>query len=195
MTLTIPKGARESEALAFAQDQRGWLTRNLAAREAPVSVDFGSSVPVEGRLARIVSTSDRHGALAGDLIEVPDSAAKPGAYVEGLLKTLARDQLATKSDAYAEQLGREVRGMTLRDTRSRWGSCSANGRLMYSWRLIMAPPGVLDYVAAHEVAHLVEMNHSARYWAVVQRICPDFEVWRKWLRQHGAGLHRYRFRD
>jgi predicted metal-dependent hydrolase len=85
-------------------------------------------------------------------------------------------------------LGREVAQIALRDTRSRWGSCSATGRLMFNWRLAMAPPAVLDYVAAHEVAHLVEMNHAPAFWAVVARLCPDWRAQRAWLKAHGGAL-------
>jgi predicted metal-dependent hydrolase len=92
-------------------------------------------------------------------------------------------------------VGRSYTSLALRDTRSRWGSCSPDGRLMYSWRLIMAPPQVLDYVAAHEVAHLVELNHSPAYWRVVTGICPDWKRHRDWLRTHGSSLHRLRFQD
>jgi predicted metal-dependent hydrolase len=81
--------------------------------------------------------------------------------------------------------------VSVRDTSSRWGSCSSTGRLSYSWRLILAPPFVLDYLAAHEVAHLVEMNHSARFWRVVRSVCPDMERAKAWIDAHGADLHRY----
>jgi predicted metal-dependent hydrolase len=81
----------------------------------------------------------------------------------------------------------------MRDTRSRWGSCSSQGTLMYSWRLIMAPPEVLRYVAAHEVAHLAEMNHSPAFWQVVQTLYGAHHRERGWLREHGASLHKYRF--
>ncbi len=131
----------------------------------------------------------------GDLIEVPESAAAPGAHVEGLLKAHARDRLADASERYARQVARPIKRISLRDTRSRWGSCSSAGALMYSWRLIMAPPDVLDYVAAHEVAHLCEMNHSSRFWELVEKLCPDYASHRVWLRREGASLHRYRFRD
>ncbi len=89
--------------------------------------------------------------------------------------------------------GRNYSRLTLRDTRSRWGSCSASGALSYSWRLILAPSEVLDYVAAHEVAHLKEMNHSSAFWDTVTRIHGPYEVQRGWLRSDGAALHRYRF--
>jgi predicted metal-dependent hydrolase len=115
--------------------------------------------------------------------------------VGAFLKALARERLAEASDRHAAALGRGFGRLTLRDTRSRWGSCSPDGRLMYSWRLIMAPPPVLDYVAAHEVAHLVELNHSPAYWKVVTGICPDWKVHRNWLKTQGSGLHRLRFQD
>jgi predicted metal-dependent hydrolase len=101
--------------------------------------------------------------------------------------------LVQASDHYAAKIGRRVTRVTLRDTRSRWGSCTAEGALMYSWRLIMAPPEVLRYVAAHEVAHLVEMNHSNRFWAVVEGLYPGWQTQRAWLRSHGGALHGLRF--
>src|SRR5690606_32603283 len=111
----------------------------------------------------------------------------------GWLKALARDRLAAAADRHAATLGRGYRSLVLRDTRSRWGSCAADGRLMFSWRLAMAPPEVLDYVAAHEVAHLAEMNHSPAFWAVVERLMPDHRAPRAWLRAEGAALHRWNF--
>ncbi len=111
------------------------------------------------------------------------------------LRTRARERLADASDRHAARLGMPYRRLTLRDTRSRWGSCSAQGGLMYSWRLVMAPGDVLDYVAAHEVAHLAEMNHSPAFWNTVARLKPGYETPRRWLRENGAALHRYRFGD
>jgi predicted metal-dependent hydrolase len=90
-------------------------------------------------------------------------------------------------------LGLPFGRVTLRDTRSRWGSCTSAGDLMFSWRLIMAPSAVLDYVVAHEVAHLAEMNHSDRFWAQVERLFPDHAAPRAWLRRNGAGLHAWDF--
>ena len=111
------------------------------------------------------------------------------------LKHEARTALAPAVDHHAASLGVTPARLTLRDTRSRWGSCTARGDLMFSWRLIMAPPEVLDYVAAHEVAHLVEMNHSRAFWDTVARTCPGFEEPRRWLKQNAEALHRFRFRD
>jgi predicted metal-dependent hydrolase len=133
--------------------------------------------------------------LEGDRLLVPGNPATAGARIAAWLKVLARDRLATASTRYAGLVGRDYSSLALRDTRSRWGSCSPDGRLMFSWRLVMAPPSVLDYVAAHEVAHLVELNHSPAYWAVVTRICPRWKVERAWLHAHGQTLHRLRFQD
>jgi predicted metal-dependent hydrolase len=111
--------------------------------------------------------------------------------VRDYLKREARRELETASRAAARALGVNIRRVSVRDQSSRWGSCSTTGVLSYSWRLILAPPFVLEYLAAHEVAHLVEMNHSRRFWRLVERICPDMTRAKAWLDAHGAGLHRY----
>ena len=98
-------------------------------------------------------------------------------------------------NAYAAELGVAVIRVSVRDQTSRWGSCSSTGVLSFSWRLILAPPYVLEYLAAHEVAHLVEMNHSARFWRVVNRLIPDHRMAKAWLDAHGADLHRYGLPD
>ncbi|MFC6049880.1 M48 family metallopeptidase, partial [Methylobacterium hispanicum] len=92
---------------------------------------------------------------------------------------------------HTERLGQGPARITLRDTRSRWGSCTARGELNFSWRLILAPPLVLDYLVAHEMAHLREMNHSDRFWRLVGELCPNVDAAEAWLKRHGAGLHRY----
>ncbi|MEO1346883.1 MAG: SprT family zinc-dependent metalloprotease, partial [Pseudomonadota bacterium] len=131
--------------------------------------------------------------LEGAMLLVPGPQDAMGRRVAGYLKARARDVLAGASDHYAARLGRPYTGLSLRDTRSRWGSCSSSGRLMYSWRLVMAPEDVSTYVAAHEVAHLAEMNHSPAFWSIVADLCPDYETQRLWLRHEGTSLHRYRF--
>ncbi|MEL6280973.1 MAG: M48 family metallopeptidase, partial [Pseudomonadota bacterium] len=111
--------------------------------------------------------------------------------VAAWLKEEARAWLLARAGVHAAQLGARFERIAIRDTTSRWGSCSASGALSFSWRLILAPDAVSDYVAAHEVAHLREMNHSARFWALVERLRPDWRAQRDWLRAHGADLHRY----
>lgn len=195
VTLTIPHGVSEAEALAFAHARADWLRGHLAGQPGQVHVGIGCDLPVEGETLRIVSGEGRRIRCEAGQLRVPGPVARVPARLEGWLKARARDRLAAASDHYARLLGRRYARLALRDTRSRWGSCSTQGTLSYSWRLILAPPVVLDYVAAHEVAHLAQMNHSPAFWAEVARLMPDYETPRAWLRHEGAGLHRYRFGD
>jgi predicted metal-dependent hydrolase len=193
--LTMPAAASQGEALAFACSRRGWLLRHLGTRPTRVRVAPGAYLPVEGTPLRIVAGTGRSLLRDANTLAVPGPEARSGARVAGWLKALARDRLAEASDRHAAALGRGYARLDLRDTRGRWGSCSSAGRLMYSWRLAMAPPEVLDYVAAHEVAHLAEMNHGPRFWATVARLYPGYTTPRTWLRTQGPGLHSYLFTD
>jgi predicted metal-dependent hydrolase len=197
VTLSMPLRAREGEAMAFLRGHEGWLRETLQAMpdSARRSVGLGSVIPVEGRELVLAPGTGRGIRLDGDRLLIPGDPASAGPRVAAWLKVLARDRLARASTHYAGLVGRSYTSLALRDTRSRWGSCSPDGRLMYSWRLILAPPTVLDYVAAHEVAHLVELNHSPSYWAVVNRIYPGWQVQRGWLHDQGQTLHRLRFQD
>jgi predicted metal-dependent hydrolase len=197
VTLSMPLRAREGEALAFLRGHEDWLRQALLAmpESALRPVGHGAVIPVEGREVMLAAGTGRRVHVEDDKLLVPGDPTTVGPRVAAWLKVLARDRLAKASTRYAGLVGRTYATLALRDTRSRWGSCSPDGRLMYSWRLVMAPPAVLDYVAAHEVAHLVELNHSAAYWAVVSRICPGWQVQRAWLHAHGQTLHRLRFQD
>ena len=128
-----------------------------------------------------------------DWLLVPGTGSEVARRTRVWLANEARVRLAKISDDYAAELGRSYTRLTIRDTRSRWGSCSASGGLMYSWRLVMAPAEVLRYVAAHEVAHLVEPNHSSAFWRKVEELKQDYRDNRRWLRANGNELHRYRF--
>lgn len=197
VTLSMPVRAREGEALAFLQGNAAWVRQTLSAMPAQAlrSVGYGSVIPVEGRELTVTPASGRGVRVEDDRLLVPGADATVGPRVAAWLKVLARDRLAAASTRYAGLVGRSYTSLAIRDTRSRWGSCSPDGRLMYSWRLILAPAAVLDYVAAHEVAHLVELNHSAAYWRVVTGICPDWKRHRAWLKTNGSSLHGLRFQD
>lgn len=195
VTLSLPAWARETEALAFARDKEGWIRTVLAGMPEPSGIAPGSTVPVEGRMLALVPGSGRLVRVDGESLVVPGDAAQMGVRVAAYLRTRARDRLQAACDLYAGRLGRPYSRLSLRDTRSRWGSCSPDGALMFSWRLIMAPPQVLDYVAAHEVAHLEQMNHSPAFWEVVSGLMPHYAHPRRWLKAEGQALHAYRFRD
>ncbi|MEM9497831.1 MAG: SprT family zinc-dependent metalloprotease [Pseudomonadota bacterium] len=194
VTLTLPRGTPDRQALQFAQTKAAWLRAQLDRQSPQVPVSYGTHLPLEGQSVVVVPTKERRIAWDRGNLGVPGPEDTLPARLEAWLKARARDRLAEASDRFSASLGKAYSRISLRDTRSRWGSCTAEGRLMYSWRLVLAPQEVLNYVAAHEVAHLAEMNHSAAFWSLVARLYPDYDTPRRWLRENGADLHRYRFR-
>ena len=194
VTLTLPQRSPLREGIHFLETRELWLRKHLIGLAPEKLVQAGGTVPYRGGEVALVAGAVKRTTLYNDVLQVPD-AQTAGVKAKAFLKLRARDALADASDRYAASVGRSYTRLSIRDTRSRWGSCSSDGVLMYSWRLIMAPHAVLDYVAAHEVAHLVEMNHSPAFWAVVAGICPDYQRHRDWLRHNGDLLHRVRFGD
>jgi len=193
VSLTLPHRGSKREALAFLREKEIWIRGHLAKRPDESVVEIGAEIPVEGQMRLIGVHSRRSVRLEPFDILVPPGDDKTGRRVQAFLKTMARDRLVAASEHYSGLVGKSFGKISLRDTRSRWGSCTSEGNLMYSWRLILAPAQVLDYVAAHEVSHLIEMNHSAAFWNKVEQLMPDYAAPRKWLKQHGAELHRFRF--
>lgn len=191
VTLTVPRHVKTKVALEFAEEKSDWIAKALEKQNPIVLVEIGAEIPVIGDMHRVVLGAGRAARIKDGIIEAPEGRVGPA--VQAQVKSLARERLVEASDRYAAALGRTYGRITLRDTRSRWGSCSHEGNLMYSWRLVLAPPEVLDYVAAHEVAHLAHMDHSNAFWAAVADLCPDYQVPRGWLRTEGASLHSYRF--
>lgn len=191
VTLTLPQGVRDTEALEFARTKEDWIRRHLDQRPEETAIGYGAVLPVEGVAHEVVPVTGRRVVCRDGRIGVPDGAVSRR--LQTWLRELARDRLVAASDHYSAALGRHYTRITLRDTRSRWGSCTSQGGLMYSWRLVLAPPAILRYVAAHEVAHLAEMNHSPAFWATVERLHGPYAAPRRWLRSDGNALHRYRF--
>ncbi|MDC1215866.1 M48 family metallopeptidase [Octadecabacter sp.] len=192
-TLTLPTRVPEREGMAFVRERESWLRKHLSAIEPEMPVEIGATVLFEGADVPVIAGPVKRATLKSGALMVPDDPGKVGKRVAAFMKLRARDALADASDRYAAALGRPYNRISLRDTRSRWGSCSSAGDLMYSWRLIMAPRSVLEYVAAHEVAHLQHMDHSDRFWGVVNDLFPNHKACRKWLRDNGGALHRVRF--
>jgi predicted metal-dependent hydrolase len=198
VVLTIPPRGSLKEAREFAQKHGAWIAARL--KRLPQATPFaqGVIVPLRGVPHRIVHRPDVRGTVwteqdgSGDrLICVAGDAPHHNRRIGDFLKREARRELDASSRRYAKQLGVAVKRISVRDQSSRWGSCSNNGVLSFSWRLILAPPFVLDYLAAHEVAHLVELNHSPRFWRLLKRLNPDCERAKVWLDTHGTDLHRY----
>jgi hypothetical protein len=198
VVLTMPPRGSLKEARAFAQKHGGWIAARLGRLPAALPFRHGTIVPIRGLDHRIEHRRGARGTVWGEiasdggrLLCVAGEAPHVGRRIADHLKREARRDLEAASRRYAAQLGLTFRRVSIRDPSSRWGSCSTTGVLSFSWRLILAPGFVLDYLAAHEVAHLVEMNHSPRFWRTVITICPDTRRAKVWLDTHGIELHRY----
>lgn len=192
VTLSLPKSVGVGQARAFLEERADWVRGHLLEQPRPYVPRIGGTLPVRGDSMPIVA--GRRAMLTDDQLVVRDDRPVP-AQVKAVLRQAARDELTQACDHYADALGARYGRITLRDTRSRWGSCTSTGNLMFSWRLIMAPHEVLDYVAAHEAAHLREMNHGPRFWALVGQICPNYLNLRGWLKDNGAEIHRIKFNE
>jgi predicted metal-dependent hydrolase len=178
--VVLPRGFTLREAATFVRREWRWVLRALDRVQpaAPAALGDGASLPYLGRTLR-----------DGDVLALALTAGTPvAAAVESWYRAEARRVIAARAAARAAALGVTHGRITIKDTRSRWGSCSSKGNLNFSWRLLLAPAEVLDYVVAHEVAHLRELNHSPRFWALVASLCPDYRTPRAWLRAHGHEL-------
>lgn len=198
VVLTMPVHGSIKQASEFTQKHGAWIAARL--RRLPRAAPFahGAVLPLRGIDHRIEHRCGARGTVwieCGDdgsqLLCVAGAAPHVARRIRDHLKREAKRDLEAASRQAAQVLGVSVTRVTVRDQASRWGSCSTSGALSYSWRLIMAPSFVLDYLAAHEVAHLVEMNHSRRFWRLVERVCPHTSRAKVWLHAHGTDLHRY----
>lgn len=195
--LTIPQYGTHQEAVDFAERHKGWLAARLAEKPELIPFTPDILVPVRGVEHKLVSSGERRGVVRvfdaepTPILRVPGDALHFERRVADWLKKQARADLTAACEHHANNLGLHFRSISIRDQRTRWGSCSSGGRLNFSWRLILAPTEVLDYVAAHEVAHLQEMNHKPQFWTLVEKTCPDMRVHRAWLKAHGAQLHSF----
>lgn len=200
VVITLPPGVGKTKALNFAIQQSGWIKKHLHTRIDQVSFTDGALIPFQGTLHRIEHRPKMRGTvwveLAGNEDQMPlicvagDEIHLPRR-VQDWLKRQAREELSRACARYASSMGLTYKRISIRDTSSRWGSCSSAGTLSFSWRLVLAPAEVLDYVAAHEVAHLREMNHGSSFWALVESHCGHTKPSKTWLKKHGPDLHRY----
>ena len=192
ITITGPNYLDFAEFKKFAERKKSWLKSKRKSFEPPIFISEGIEIPVAGTHTKILFSEVRKPKKVGDILFV--SKEKPvSTQVKKYLKEIGRIHLAYICKEFAERLGSKVHKITLRDTRSRWGSCSNDAKLMFSWRLIMAPEDILAYVAAHEVAHLKHMNHSNDFWETVEYLFGPYKKERAWLKQNGPSLHRYKF--
>jgi predicted metal-dependent hydrolase len=198
VVLTIPPRGTLKEAREFAQKHGGWIAARLGRLPEAAPFAPGVVVPLRGVPHRIAHCRGLRGTVWTEtddrgehLLCVAGKAPHIDRRIGDFLRREAKRDLEAASLQFANAIGVTVKRVAMRDQSSRWGSCSTTGVLSYSWRLILAPSHVLNYLAAHEVAHLVEMNHSPRFWRLVQRLCPSHERAKVWLDVHGTDLHRY----
>ena len=192
--LSLPKRGSLKAARQFLGEQESWLRKHISNTPPRIAVRDGITITLHGESFVLRSHSKSRVTLAPDTLFLPDSRPA-GKALEGFIKTRARNVITQIVEADSALLGKPFNAISLRDPRSRWGSCNTDGNLMFSWRLMLAPPKVLRYVVAHEVAHLREMNHSRAFWAEVAALMADFETPRQWLKQNGGLLHRYDFKN
>jgi predicted metal-dependent hydrolase len=195
--LTLPYSVGKGRAEQFLADHVGWLEARLKSQPERMPFTAGALVPVRGVPHRLEHRQPFRGETRlepgpdGPVLVVHGDPAHLASRAERFLRQMAEADLAEAVGRHAAKLGVSIGRITIKDTRSRWGSCSSRGDLAFSWRLILAPPEILDYLAAHEVAHRREMNHSIRYWRHVAVLYPDFRRAEAWLNRHGAQLHLY----
>jgi predicted metal-dependent hydrolase len=198
VVLTIPPRGSLKEARDFAQKHGGWIAARLERLPEAAPFAHGIEVPLRGHAHRIVHRRSVRGTVWTEtddngrrLLCVAGEPPHVDRRIADFLKREARRDLEAASRRHAAKLDVAIKRISIRDQSSRWGSCSNTGVLSFSWRLILAPAFVLDYLAAHEVAHLAELNHSPKFWRLVRRLYPDFERAKVWLDVHGTDLHRY----
>ena len=185
VVVTLPNRASQKEGLALVLDKADWILKQLDDRLPRVPFADGEMVPLRGVDYRIAVRLEWSEILVAGR---PEHVARR---VKDWFKNQARELIAPRVREKAQTLDRQTGRITIRDTKSRWGSCSHDGNLSFCWRLVMAPDAVLDYVVAHEVAHLAELNHGPKFWRWVEELTADVEGAKKWLRLNGEALHRY----
>ena len=193
LVMTLPKRVGLTEALRFVETSSAWIEKSLKRQPQAKALHDGAEIQLRGLPHQVKFSGGRRGlvSIENGLITIPGDPAHAERRLRDALKKLALVELTAATRRYATRMDVTFSRITLRDQKSRWGSCAASGALSYSWRLILTPPEVLDYVAAHEVAHRREMNHSPKFWRLVLSHCPHSKTATQWLKKHGREVHRH----
>lgn len=199
LRMSVPVGISETEIDGFLHRHHGWLATRLSKLPKPAALQEGQTITICGTPHRIARTGKTRGItiareIDGEAVLMVGGAPEHlGRRIADYLKKRARQELEPAVARHTQALGKPASGLKLRDTKSRWGSCTSDGRLSFSWRIAMAPDFVLDYLAAHEVAHLQEMNHGPAFWALCKQLCPQTDRAKSWLKKNGSTLHAVDF--
>ena len=192
--LVLPRGVAASTGLRFLAAKRGWIAARLEALPQRAPFVEGAILPLLGvphQVCREFDPAAPPVRIIDGEIWVRSDPLHLARRVRDHLVAVAEAEISPRAHRLAARIGREVARVSVRDTRSRWGSCSGQGNLSFSWRLIFAPEPVLEYVVAHEVAHLAEMNHGPRFWRLVESLTPNTAAPRAWLKRHRNQLLGY----
>ena len=192
--VTIPRGGSVTTARQFVERNRSWLERQFQRLQArpqrPSNWQVGSELLFRGELVQIQSDGPGRIRLGSETLRVTEGAADLRPVIEKLLRQMATRELSLRAMELASQHGFTVNRVTVRNQRTRWGSCSRRGTISLNWRLIQTPDYVRDYIALHELAHLRHMNHSRRFWQEVELLCPDYRNAERWLKQNRGMLQQ-----
>lgn len=193
--VTAPTKKSMKEALSFAAREESWIRKKLAELPSRQSFVHGAGIPLRGSLAIISHRPERRRGVWYDPGEATICVSGDAAFVPrrvgDWLRREARSALVGAVSNFTKELALPLPKVTIRDTTSRWGSCSSTGTLSFSWRLILAPPEILTYVAAHETAHLKHLNHSRAFWTLLEHLDPDYKTAEAWMKSHAVDLFRY----
>lgn len=199
LRITVPPGLARREVERFLNTHQGWLEQRLATVPKRPNVRAGIKLPLRGVPHLIVHEPVTRGTVevsrdaAGKILIVHGDRRHLKRRVADFLKREARKDIAKLVEKHAAAVGRNAKTIRIKDTSSRWGSCTADGVLSFSWRIMMAPPPIINYLVAHEVAHLKEMNHGPKFWRLCEKLCPDTERCRSWLKRNGGALQAIGF--
>lgn len=196
LKVTTPRLYREKTLKRFLDECHPWVVRQLTQAKNKWMVNTTQSVSVFGENYEFsLAPLKKPGLWAqGNQVELSGDPGDFATYVEDWAKDLAKQYFTEKSTHYADIIGKKVARISIRDAKTRWGSCSSSGTLSFNWRVAFAPLQVAEYLCIHEVCHLAEMNHGPQFWGLVARLQPDYEKHKKWLRVNGKRLQRLAFK-
>jgi predicted metal-dependent hydrolase len=199
LRITVPPGLRRGEVEKFLHRHQGWLEQRLAKVPDRPQVRPGIKLPLYGVPHMIVHEPGKRGTVSvgsdenGPTLVIHGERVHLPRRLTDYLKREARREIGALVEKHTAKVGRKAKAVRFKDTSSRWGSCTSDGNLSFSWRIMMAPRPVINYLVAHEVAHLKEMNHGPKFWKLCEELCPDTERCKAWLKKNGSALQAIQF--
>ncbi|MFD1200130.1 M48 family metallopeptidase [Brucella gallinifaecis] len=195
LRVTIPPGLPDREVQSFLTRHQGWIESRIAKMPDQTGLRAGVKIPIRG-IAHLITHQPGRGTvdlLEGNILLVHGDPAHLSRRIADYLKREVKRDIEQLVARHTATIGRKAKAVRFKDTKSRWGSCTSDGVLSFSWRIGMAPAPVINYLVAHEVAHLIEMNHGPKFWKLCHELCPDTERCKAWLKRNGSALQAIDF--